>query len=229
MLLRHRVIDSRWLEKNPPTESSWKRRSKKKLRVPVFVRKSSWCNMCFQVRGMSSRHLIFIQFCVWLGLFVECWWLKVVWYAPDFFLSNCWVLVCPIAALGITKSPSKIICRGTLSHKTRNWPIWQAPDGYVINEGPSLRLCSGKLACTLSLRTNASSSVLGLHFLASMSQWSWCDEDCPPPPPLSIAPRVAVHQKMMKFLSEKFKNCQKMPAQFFLSSPQIWNAWLLVA
>ena len=72
----------------------------------------------------SSRHLvtplIYIHFCVWLGLFVDRWWLKKVWYAPD-FLSNCSTCV-PVAAPGITGSPSKRICRGTLSQKTRNWP-----------------------------------------------------------------------------------------------------------
>ena len=72
----------------------------------------------------SSCHLvtplIYIHFCVWLGLFVDCWWLKEVWYAPD-FLSNCNTRV-PLAAPGITRSSSKRICRGMLSQKTRNWP-----------------------------------------------------------------------------------------------------------
>ena len=72
----------------------------------------------------SSRHLvtplIYIHFCVWLGLFVDRWWLKEVWYAPD-FLSNCSTCV-PVTAPGITRSPSKRTCRGTLSQKTRNWP-----------------------------------------------------------------------------------------------------------
>ena len=35
-LLGHRLIDSRWFEKNPPTESGWKRRSKKNAHVPAF-------------------------------------------------------------------------------------------------------------------------------------------------------------------------------------------------
>ena len=34
-LLGHRRIDSRWFEKNPPTESGWKRRSKKCPRTGV--------------------------------------------------------------------------------------------------------------------------------------------------------------------------------------------------
>ena len=72
----------------------------------------------------SSRHLvtplIYIHFCVWLGLFVDRWWLKKVWHAPD-FLSNCSTCV-PVAAPGITRSPSKRTCRGTLSQKTRTWP-----------------------------------------------------------------------------------------------------------
>ena len=58
---------------------------------------------------LSSRHLvthlIYIHFCVWLGLFVDRWWLKEVLYAPD-FLWNCSTCV-PVAAPGITRSPNK--------------------------------------------------------------------------------------------------------------------------
>ena len=54
-LLGHRLIDSRWFEKNPPTESGWKRRSKKTPTYRYFARKWSWRNMCFQVRAISSR------------------------------------------------------------------------------------------------------------------------------------------------------------------------------
>ena len=81
----------------------------------------------------SSRHLvtllIYIRFCVWLGLFVDRWWLKEVWFAPD-FLSHFSACV-PFAAPGITGIQSKRICRGTLSKKTRNWSIWQTAHGYV--------------------------------------------------------------------------------------------------
>ena len=44
-LLGHRLIDSRWFEKNPPTESGWKRRSKKTPTYRYFARKWSWRNM----------------------------------------------------------------------------------------------------------------------------------------------------------------------------------------
>ena len=119
-LLGHQLIDSRWFEKNPPTESGWKRRSKKNAHVPVFHAEM----IVTQYVLSSSRHLvtplIYIHFFVWLGLFVNRWWLKEVWYAPD-FLSNCSTCV-PVAAPGITKSPSIRTCRGTLSQKTRNWP-----------------------------------------------------------------------------------------------------------
>ena len=119
-LLGHRLIDSRWFEKNPPTESGWKRRSKKNAHVPVFRAEMPVTQYVLS----SSRHLvtplIYIHFCVWLGLFVDRWWLKEVWYAPDFLL-NCSTRV-PLAAPGITRSPSERICRGTLSQKTRNWP-----------------------------------------------------------------------------------------------------------
>ena len=71
----------------------------------------------------SSRHLvtplIYIHFCVWLGLFVDRWWLKEVWYAPDFCETV--VLVFPLLP-GITRIPNKRTCCGTLSEKTRNWP-----------------------------------------------------------------------------------------------------------
>ena len=120
-LLGHRRIDSRCFKKNPPMESGWKRRSKKKnAHVPVFHAEM----LVTQYVLSSSRHLItpliYIHFCVWLGLFVYRCWLKEVWYAPD-FLSNCSTCV-PIAAPGIIGSPSKRICRGTHSQKTRNWP-----------------------------------------------------------------------------------------------------------
>ena len=54
-LLGHRLIDSRWFEKNPPTESGWKRRSKKTPTYRYFAPKWSWRNMCFQIRAISSR------------------------------------------------------------------------------------------------------------------------------------------------------------------------------
>ena len=54
-LLGHRLIDSRWFEKNPPTESGWKRRSRKTPTYRYFARKWSWRNMCFQIRAISSR------------------------------------------------------------------------------------------------------------------------------------------------------------------------------
>ena len=74
------------VEKNPPTESGWKRRSKKNALVPVFRAEM----LVTQYVLSSSRHLvtplIYIHFCIWLGLFVDRWWLKEVWYAPDFFV-----------------------------------------------------------------------------------------------------------------------------------------------
>ena len=82
--------------------------------------------MCFQGRAISSRHLIYIHFCISLGFFVNRWWLKEVWYAPVllvcfFLLSNCSTRV-PLATAGITRSPSKRICRGTPSQKPETDP-----------------------------------------------------------------------------------------------------------
>ena len=95
-----------------------------------------------------------------------------MWYAPD-FLSNCSNCV-PVAAPGRAGSPGKRICRGTLSQKTRKFdeidPYGRLRMAMWPLRGPACaRLCSGKLACTFSVRTNASSSVPSLHFLASIS------------------------------------------------------------
>ena len=46
-------------------------------------------------------------------LSVDRWWLKEVWYAPV-LLENCSTRL-PLSAPGITRSPSKRICRGKLS------------------------------------------------------------------------------------------------------------------
>ena len=91
----------------------------KNAHVPVFRAEM----IVTQYVLSSSRHLvtplIYIHFCVWLGLFVDRWWLKEMWYAPD-FLSNCSTCV-PVAAPWRTGSPSKRIYRNTLSEKTQNW------------------------------------------------------------------------------------------------------------
>ena len=55
----------------------------------------------------------------------------------SWFLSNCSTCV-PVFAPGITGSPSKRICCGTVSQKTRIWYMWQAAHGYVASEGPRL-------------------------------------------------------------------------------------------
>ena len=68
-----------------------------------------------------SRHAFDLHtFFRLIWAFVDRWWLKEVWYAPD-FLSTCSTCV-PVAAPGKTGSPSKRICRSTLSQKTRKWP-----------------------------------------------------------------------------------------------------------
>ena len=141
-------------------------RKKKNAHIPIFRAEM----LVAQYVLSSSRHLItpliYIHFCVWLRLFVDRWWLKEAWYAPG-FLSNCSTYV-PVAAPGITRSLSeRICCRSTLSQKTRSWSIWQAAYGYVASEGPACaRLCSGKLACTFSLRTNVFLSAPSLRFFS---------------------------------------------------------------
>ena len=121
-------------EKNP-MESGWIRRLKKRPRTGIS-RGNAHDELC-DSKFAPSRHALWFTYisCVWLRLFVDHWLLKEVWYAPA-FLSNCSTRM-PNAAPGITKSPRKRICRGTLSQKPRNWPIWQAVDGFVAGEGPS--------------------------------------------------------------------------------------------
>ena len=166
-LLGHQLIDCRWFEKNPPTESGWKRRSKKTPTYRYFARKWSWRNMCFQIRAISSRLWFTYIFAFdWGSLSITGGWRKCGTLL--IFLSNCSTCV-PVAAPGRTGSPRKRICRGMLPQKTRNWSIWQTAHGHVAMRGHACaRLCSGKLVCTFSLRTNASSSVPSLHFLASI-------------------------------------------------------------
>ena len=88
--------------------------------------------MYFLFSAIGSRHLLNIQchVCVWIGPFVDRWWLKEVWYAPD-RLSNCITRV-SVAAPGITSSPSKRICCGTFSQKTRNWPTYDGMPVHVL-------------------------------------------------------------------------------------------------
>ena len=45
----------------------------------IFVAIESTCSLS---RAISLRRLIYVHFCVWLGLFVDRWWLKEVWCAP---------------------------------------------------------------------------------------------------------------------------------------------------
>ena len=63
-------------------------------------------------------------------------WFDVIWgVVRSWFLGNCSACV-PVDAPGRTGSPSKRICRGTLSQKTWNWFIWQTAHGWPL---PSLR------------------------------------------------------------------------------------------
>ena len=91
-----------------------------------------------------------------------------MWYAPDFCQTV--VLVCPLLlqeeqeaqvkgfAVARFRTRPEIDPSGRL--RMAMWPL----------RGPACaRLCSGKLACTFSMRTNASSSVPSLHVLASIS------------------------------------------------------------
>ena len=168
-LLGHRLIDSRWFEKNPPTESGWKRRSKKRPRTGISRGNDRGRNMCFQVRAISSRLWFIYIFAFASGsLSIAGGWRKC-----GTLLNFCQtvVLVCPLLLQEEQEARVKGFAAARFRKKPENWSIWQTAHGYVATEGP--RLCSGKLACTFSLRTNASSSVPSLHFLATISSWSF--------------------------------------------------------
>ena len=91
-LLGHRLIDSRWFEKILQREVV-ENGVQKNANIPVFRTEM----LMTQFVLSSSRHLvtplIYMHFCVRVELFVDLWWLKEVWYAPDFCQTV--VLVCP--------------------------------------------------------------------------------------------------------------------------------------
>ena len=64
-LLGHQLIDSRWFEKNPPTESGWKRRSKNR-RSTGISRGNDRDVMSALIFALIFTPLIYIHFCVWL-------------------------------------------------------------------------------------------------------------------------------------------------------------------
>ena len=73
-LLGHQLIDSRWFERNPPTESGWKRRSKNR-RSTGISRGNDRDVMSAFIFAPIFTPLIFIHFCVWLRTL--CWSLVV--------------------------------------------------------------------------------------------------------------------------------------------------------
>ena len=64
-LLGHQLIDSRWFEKNPPTESGWKWRSKNR-RSTGISRENDRDVMSALFFAPIVTPLIYIHFCVWL-------------------------------------------------------------------------------------------------------------------------------------------------------------------
>ena len=164
-LLGHRRIDSRWFEKNPPTESGWKRRSKKTPTYRYFARKWSWRNLCFQVRAISSRLWFTYIFAFDSGCLSIAGGLRKCGTLLIFCQTV--VLVC---LLLLPEEQEARVKRFAVAHFRKRPEI--DPSGRLRMamwplRGPDCsRLCSGKLACMLSPRTNASSSVPSLHFFS---------------------------------------------------------------
>ena len=137
--------------------------------------------MCLQARAISSRHWIYthVHLCLWPRIVVDCRRLKKVWYAPD-FLSNCSTCV-PLAAPGITRSPSKRICRCNIfAQETK----CTHPTGCGWPSSPACpRLRFGTWPCTLRLRiilcyfvrkTNVSEKCHGEGYFDELCLWnSW--------------------------------------------------------
>ena len=167
-LLGHRLFDSRWFDKILQRKVV-EHGVQKNAHVLVFRAEM----LVTQYVLSSSRHLvtpwIYIHFCVWLGLFVDYWWLTEGWYAPD-FLSTCSTCV-PVAAPGITRSPSKRICRGTLSQKTWNWPTFKPVHVHERNRerrrsfDPAHALCRQLYSVGVLLREQ---DVLMLTFMVNL-------------------------------------------------------------
>ena len=145
-LLGHRLIDSRWFEKNPPTESGWKRRSKKTPTYRYFARKWSWRNMCFQVRAISSRLWFTYIFAFDQGF------LSIAggWRKCDTLLIFCQtvVLVCPL----LFQEEQEARVKGFAVARSRKRPKIDAPvSRYMyMNACSRERLGGGTIRPTLS-------------------------------------------------------------------------------
>ena len=133
-LLGHQLIDSRWFEKNPPTESGWKRRSKNR-RSTGISRGNDRDVMSALDFALIFAPLIHIHFCVWLGRFVDRWW-NEVWYAVDFFLSN----HCTFVTLAARKWKRRLEWTNSpwhASQKTWCWPTCEKPRARTASYGPA--------------------------------------------------------------------------------------------
>ena len=72
-------------EKKPPMGSGWKRRSKILWSTGISRGNDRDVMSAFDFVPIFTP-FIYVHFCIWLGHFVDRWWLKEVWYAPAFFV-----------------------------------------------------------------------------------------------------------------------------------------------
>ena len=80
-LLGHQLIDSRWFEKNPPTESGWKRRSKNRRSTGISRGNDRDVMSAFDFAPIYTPFDQHGFFAFDFGRVVDRWWLKEVWYA----------------------------------------------------------------------------------------------------------------------------------------------------
>ena len=120
-LLGHQLIDSRWFEKNPPTESGWKRRSKNCRSTGISRGNHRDVMSAFDFAPIYTPFDQHGFFAFDFGRFVDRRWLKEVWYAPDFLPNHC-----TVATLAVRKRNTRLEWTNLpwhASQKIRFWPI----------------------------------------------------------------------------------------------------------
>ena len=120
-LLGHQLIDSRWFEKNPPTESGWKRRSKNRRSTGISRGNDRDVMSAFDFAPIYTPFDQHGFFAFDFGRFVDRWWLKEVWYAPDFLPNHC-----TVATLAVRKRNTRLEWTNLpwhASQKSRLWPV----------------------------------------------------------------------------------------------------------
>ena len=108
----------------------------KSSKYRCFAGKLSWGIEYFHFRTHLGTPLFY--FCVWLRDIVDPWWLKEVWYAPDFWQNHC--AVTTLAARRRNTRLEWTYLPWPASHKTGCWPTWGKPHACRVSYLPAFRV-----------------------------------------------------------------------------------------